>query len=265
MRRSTSSGSCPRRPERNPHLPRPSTTTSQPPTITSISTDGGPLSLANEDGGSVITIKGTGFNFAGLEWVNFGDPSFADSQDFGLVTVTGKEIQIEALPFETETTDLEAVPVSIKTIAGQSGSVDATYAGIPTVDAATATVRSDHRGERRARYWRHPDRRHRRGFCRPGRRRRVRRCARPVLDRHAVPLHGAQQHRSHVVDGAAEPGTRRRRGLHGDGVLLPVALAGGRVPPLPAGRSEDRLESRPPRGLPRAVPASRSPARTSAV
>ena len=70
------------------------------PTITSISTDDGPLSLASEDGGSVVTIKGTGFNFAGLEWVNFGDPTLADSQDFDLVTVTGKEIQIAAPPLE---------------------------------------------------------------------------------------------------------------------------------------------------------------------
>ena len=110
------------------------------PTITSISTDDGPSSLASEDGGSVITIKGTGLNFAGLEWVNFGDPTLADSQNFDLVTVTGTEIQIVAPPLEEETTDTLTAPVSVKTIAGQSGAVDVTYAGVPTVTGAVATA-----------------------------------------------------------------------------------------------------------------------------
>ncbi len=111
-----------------------------PPTITSISTDGGPFSLASEDGSSVITIKGAGLNTAGLKWVDFGDTSQADSQDFSLVTVTGTEIQIAAPPFETPTTSTATVPVTVHTLAGQSAAVDATYAGIPTVDGATATA-----------------------------------------------------------------------------------------------------------------------------
>jgi hypothetical protein len=111
-----------------------------PPTITSISTDDGPSSLASEEGDSVVTIKGTGLNFAGLDWVDFGDPTKADSQDSDLVTVTGTEIQIAAPARATETVDLWKVPVSVQTLAGQSGSVDATYAGIPAVTAATATA-----------------------------------------------------------------------------------------------------------------------------
>lgn len=110
------------------------------PTITSISTDDGPFWLASEDGNSVITIKGTGLNLAGLEWVDFGDPSLADSQNFDLVTVTGTEIQIVAPPLEAYTVGAFTVPVTVRTIAGQSGSVDATYAGVPTVAGVTATA-----------------------------------------------------------------------------------------------------------------------------
>ena len=121
------------------------------PTITSISTTGGPNSLASEEGGSVITIDGSGFNLAGLDWINFGDPTQANSQQFfNLVSVTGTEIQIEAPDFGTLgrdlTTDAANVPVTVETAygaqslpAGLSNSVDATYAGIPVVSGVVAT------------------------------------------------------------------------------------------------------------------------------
>lgn len=111
-----------------------------PPTITSISTSNGPASLASEFGDSVVTIKGTGLNLAGLEWVDFGDPSQYDSQDFNLVTVTGTEIQIAAPALAEATVDTLTTPVSVKTIAGHSAPVTATYAGIPTVTGVTATA-----------------------------------------------------------------------------------------------------------------------------
>lgn len=110
-----------------------------PPTITSISTDGGASSLASEDGSSVITITGTGLNIAGLEWVNFGDPNSADSESFDLVTVTGTQLQIVAPPFEAPTTGTASVPVAVQTIAGQTVTVEATYAGIPNVDGVLAS------------------------------------------------------------------------------------------------------------------------------
>ncbi|HEY2354700.1 MAG TPA: IPT/TIG domain-containing protein [Gaiellaceae bacterium] len=111
-----------------------------PPTITSISTDNGPFSLASEDGGSVVTIKGTGLNLAGLKWVDFGAPTLADSQNFALITATGTEIQILAPGRESETTALWKVPVQIQTLAGQSGSVYASYAGVPDVTKVLATA-----------------------------------------------------------------------------------------------------------------------------
>jgi hypothetical protein len=112
------------------------------PTITSISTNAGPLSLASENGDSVVTIKGTGLNLAGLDWVNFGPASNADSQasSLDLVSVTGTEIQIAAPPLADTTIGALTVPVTVQTIAGLSGSVNATYAGIPTVKGVTATA-----------------------------------------------------------------------------------------------------------------------------
>jgi hypothetical protein len=122
------------------------------PTITSISTSNGPNSLASEEGGSVITIDGKGFNLAGLDWVNFGDPTQASSGFFfNLVSVTGTKIQIQAPDFPNDLgRDLSlnpaTVPVTVQTAygaqslaAGRSNSVNATYAGIPTVSGVVAT------------------------------------------------------------------------------------------------------------------------------
>ena len=116
------------------------------PTITSISTNGGPASLASENGGSVITIDGKGFNLAALDWVNFGNPSQLLSQFFfNLVSVTGTEIEIQAPDFPISlginlSVDPQKVAVTIQSIAGLSNSSDATYAGVPAVSAETATA-----------------------------------------------------------------------------------------------------------------------------
>jgi hypothetical protein len=111
------------------------------PTITSISTSGGPASLADENGGSVVTIHGRGFNLAALDWVNFGDPTQASSQQFfNLVSETGTEIQIQAPSLDPVTLRPANVPVSVMTIAGLSNQVNATYAGVPTVSGVLATA-----------------------------------------------------------------------------------------------------------------------------
>jgi hypothetical protein len=112
------------------------------PTITSISTDpNDPSSFASEEGGTLVTIDGSGFNLATLESVDFGDPTQESSQNFfNLVEVTGTEIQILAPPTADITADSTTVPVSIQTVAGLSGPTDATYAGIPTVSSVLATA-----------------------------------------------------------------------------------------------------------------------------
>src|SRR6185312_12421799 len=111
------------------------------PHITSISTTGGPASLASENGDSVVTIHGTGFNLASLDWVNFGDPTQASSQQFfNLVEVTGTKIEIVAPAFGGETVDTSNVPVSVQSAAGLSNQTNATYAGAPTISSVLATA-----------------------------------------------------------------------------------------------------------------------------
>src|SRR5262249_54525489 len=106
------------------------------PTITSISTGGGPDSLASEEGDSLVTIHGKGLNLAALEWVNFGNPTLATSQQFfSIVSATGTEIQITAPSVDTLTINPTTVPVSVMSAAGLSNQVNATYAGIPTVSS----------------------------------------------------------------------------------------------------------------------------------
>ena len=112
------------------------------PTITSISTNGnGPGGLASEEGGSVVTITGKGFNLATLDWLNFGDPTQASSQQDSsqLVSVTGTQIQIEAPGLDAATVDPKTVAVTVQSVAGLSNATNATYAGIPTVSGVEVT------------------------------------------------------------------------------------------------------------------------------
>ena len=62
----------------------------------------GPASLASEQGGTVITVKGTGLNTQTFDWADFGDPGQASSQDTDWVFQTGTELQIESLAFGGE-------------------------------------------------------------------------------------------------------------------------------------------------------------------
>jgi hypothetical protein len=113
------------------------------PTITSISTNtGGPGALASEQGGSVVTITGKGFNLATLDWVNIGDPSQAASQQqsFQFVSVTGTKIEIQAPGLEVPSVDPKTLALTVKSLAGLSNSASVTYAGIPTVSAVTVTA-----------------------------------------------------------------------------------------------------------------------------
>jgi hypothetical protein len=114
------------------------------PKITSVSTSpADPSSLASENGDTLITLTGKGFNLMDLDWVDFGDPSLASSQDFNETYISGTEIQIVA-PSQALTTEPFTVPVSVKSLAGQSPGVPVTYAGVPNVTSAinTATGRN---------------------------------------------------------------------------------------------------------------------------
>jgi Pro-kumamolisin, activation domain/IPT/TIG domain len=109
------------------------------PTVTSVSTSpANPASLASEFG-SLITVKGTGFNFLTMDWANFGSPALASSVDPAFISLTGTQMQIVA-PFEPVTTRPASVPFSVTTLAGTSSEKPVTFAGIPVVTKVINTI-----------------------------------------------------------------------------------------------------------------------------
>jgi hypothetical protein len=102
------------------------------PRITSVSTSAGPASFASEAGGTVITLHGRGLNPLVLDWADFGAPGRAASQVIDYAYLSGTKIQIKAPP-SRRTVDRTRVRVSVKTLAGQSPTDYAIYAGVPQV------------------------------------------------------------------------------------------------------------------------------------
>jgi hypothetical protein len=116
------------------------------PTITSVSTASGPADLADESGGTLITVHGAGLNFLTMDWASLGNPSLEAGQlsiDPSFKFLTGTELQIElpavVAPGETPTVNPVSLPFSLHTQAGQSAPAAVTYAGVPTVAGATNT------------------------------------------------------------------------------------------------------------------------------
>jgi hypothetical protein len=109
------------------------------PTITSISTSRGPASLASEFGGTLVTLKGTGFNPIGLDFVTFGDPTQEFSQDPFIQSATGTEIQVFAPPAAQLTVGPAGMPVSVITAVATSPALFAEYAGVPVVNGLVVT------------------------------------------------------------------------------------------------------------------------------
>ncbi len=100
------------------------------PAITSISTSAGPASYASENGGTTVTIKGSGFNPFTLSGVFFGPADQYGSQVQSFSYVSGQEIQLAA-PSLPATLASAQVPVSVESLGGASNAANATYAGHP--------------------------------------------------------------------------------------------------------------------------------------
>jgi hypothetical protein len=109
------------------------------PRITSVSTSNGPSSLASEKGGTLLTVRGSGFDPLTIDWVNFGSPSLWSSQITTYAFASGDVLQIPALA-ESRTTGPLRVPLSVTSLGGQSPEVRATYAGVPRVTGVANTV-----------------------------------------------------------------------------------------------------------------------------
>ena len=106
------------------------------PRITSVSTSGGPRTLASEKGGSVITVKGVGLNPLDIDWANFGNPASDASVRLGYVYLSGTEMQIRA-PRHDVTLGIARTRSSVRTLAGQSNARTVRYAGLPITTAVS--------------------------------------------------------------------------------------------------------------------------------
>jgi hypothetical protein len=114
------------------------------PSVTAVSTSpGDPGSLASELGGTLITVTGRGFNPLTIEWADFGAPALESSVDTGFAFLSGTQMQITA-PSEALSVEPSAIPLSVRSLAGQSAGRSVTYAGVPQVTSAlnTATRRN---------------------------------------------------------------------------------------------------------------------------
>jgi len=116
------------------------------PQITSVSSAAGPAGLADESGGTLITVHGSGLNFLTMNWADVGDPALESSQisleeSTAFKFLSGTEMQIEApaliAPGEAPSVNPLSRPLSVFTQAGQSPSATLTYAGVPSVTNVT--------------------------------------------------------------------------------------------------------------------------------
>ncbi|HEV2370866.1 MAG TPA: IPT/TIG domain-containing protein [Streptosporangiaceae bacterium] len=110
------------------------------PAVTSVSTSAAdPASLASENGSTLITVNGTGFDILTIDYADFGDPALESSIDGSISFATGTEMQVTAPP-QPLSTQPAAVPLSVNTLAGQSAGLPVTYAGVPVVTSALNTA-----------------------------------------------------------------------------------------------------------------------------
>jgi hypothetical protein len=105
------------------------------PTISSVSTSNGPSSLASANGGTIITLHGSGLGETLLNSVGIGGDSVIPVYD------TATELKVEAPSLEaietTPTAGPLAVQVTVSTLGGSSAPAQATNAGIPVISAVS--------------------------------------------------------------------------------------------------------------------------------
>ena len=102
------------------------------PHIASVSTGDGPLALADEHGGSVITVRGVGLDPLTLDYADFGAPGRYASEATGYVYATGTELEIRA-PRRSVTAAPARVAFSVRSLGGRSPGRAVTYAGVPAI------------------------------------------------------------------------------------------------------------------------------------
>jgi hypothetical protein len=114
------------------------------PTITSVTTTsaGDPTTWASEQGDTIATINGSGFDSLGFVYATVGSPTFNPNQDFSVVSYSPTELQI-VLPGHNPTTEPLSRALSVHTLAGSSAPFTIKYAGVPTVKSVSPDLGSD--------------------------------------------------------------------------------------------------------------------------
>ncbi|HEV3213578.1 MAG TPA: protease pro-enzyme activation domain-containing protein [Acidimicrobiales bacterium] len=98
--------------------------------------------VGDPNGGGLVVLHGKGLNVLTLNWVNFGPPASASSQDIALLDVNAAGTKLEALsltdPHPGPNGDTTAV--SVNTLAGNSNALPFTYGAIPAVTKVSTDV-----------------------------------------------------------------------------------------------------------------------------
>jgi hypothetical protein len=117
------------------------------PTISSVTTTsaGDSTTWVSEQGDTIATIDGSGFDYLGMGWVNIGNPANPNHQDVDFVNETPTELQVVLNGHGPTSTPL-ARQLTVQTLAGQSAGSTVTYAGIPTVTGVKPPYAPDQGG-----------------------------------------------------------------------------------------------------------------------
>ncbi len=108
------------------------------PSITSVTTtkQGDSTTWASENGTTVATIKGSGFDYLGFDWVDIGAPTVAANADFSTLSVTPTQIQV-LLTGQEATENPVVLDLRVQMLQGLSNSAPISYAGTPVVTHVT--------------------------------------------------------------------------------------------------------------------------------
>jgi hypothetical protein len=114
------------------------------PSITSITTTSAADSTvwASEQGTTIATIVGKGFDSLGTPWVNIGPGSVAVNQDVDIDNVSGTQLQV-TLNGHNPTTEPFTRGLTVQSLEGVSNSTPIRYAGVPRVSDVTPNATVD--------------------------------------------------------------------------------------------------------------------------
>jgi hypothetical protein len=110
------------------------------PTVSAVTVQGGG-GYADEFGGSVATVTGTGFNMLTGEWLNVGPAGPNPNEDFDItsITPTSLSVVLSADPNPmAPTTGPDPSEASVQSIAGLSSPESFDYAGVPVFETITS-------------------------------------------------------------------------------------------------------------------------------